>query len=141
MSGVRLTLAALAAACLVAVRPAGATTGPPDTFGYSWTDQSSGCSTGIPGFGAGAVTATAVAPATMLGPFPLGFTMPYYGQPVNQVWISPAGYVSFTAQPSTPYTNQTIPSTTPPNDLIAAFWCSPTTADLPSSPSGMKRTF
>ena len=116
-------LAALAvpSSLLVAPGAARAAVGGPDSFGYVWFDNASSCSTAVPAFGPSAVTGIDRPPGTMLGPFNLGFTMPFYGVPVTQIWISPAGYVTFSAQPSTT-TTQLLPTAATPNHLIAVFW-------------------
>ena len=132
-----LSLGVLAVAMLLAARVSQAAVGTPDAFGYVWYDNMSGCSVAVPAFGAGAVSTVDSPPGTMLGPFPMGFTMPFYGLPVNQIRISPAGYVTFSAQPST-MTTQALPNTTTPNHLIAVFWaqCVNTDVTYEASPTG-----
>jgi len=58
------------------------------------------------------------------GPFPIGFSFPYYGGNYSQFWVSTNGFLTVSAAPGGAYyTNGTIPSTSAPNDgVIAPFW-------------------
>jgi hypothetical protein len=56
------------------------------------------------------------------GPYGLTFTFPYYGNNYTDIYVGSNGFVSFGAG-STSLSNQcTVPSTTTPNNLIAAMW-------------------
>lgn len=59
-----------------------------------------------------------------LGPFPLGFTFPYFGQNFTQIRLAANGWLSFTstATGATSYNNQALPSSTAPENLLAVWW-------------------
>ena len=94
--------------------------GGPDFYGYTWSDgplgtdwidtTTIGTDTGLTGSGVNNAT----------GPIPLGFSFNYYTNSYTQLYISAAGYVSFTNQASWPG-YQNIPSTSPPNNVIAPY--------------------
>ena len=104
-------------------RPGVLGSGGPDVFGYTWRDSDSpdgpafdwvditGVGTLLPLTGDDA-TATAV---------PLGFDFPYYGATHQTVNVCTNGWLSFTAT-STQFTNQPLPTTGAPENLLAAFW-------------------
>ena len=122
-------LAGLLAGLLLACPPsAWSARGGPDEAGYEWYDNASGCSTNRGSFGAGAMAFLGES-RNMVGPFDLGFTMPFLGQAVTQAWVSPHGYVSFSAQPNVG-PPQRLPDPTAPNDLIAAHWLNADDADI-----------
>ena len=96
--------------------------GGPDAFGYTWIDSEEANGpvydwVEINGVG----TAAGSGDDANLGPFDLGFEFPFYGVMQNQVRICTNGWISFTST-STAYSNQGIPSTADPNNLLAAFW-------------------
>jgi subtilisin family serine protease len=55
------------------------------------------------------------------GPFDLGFTMPFYDNFFSSVYICSNGWLSFTST-AADYTNDPIPNSADPNDLVAPFW-------------------
>jgi hypothetical protein len=59
-----------------------------------------------------------------LGPYPIGFTFPFYGQSFTTYRISANGWISFTSsenqEPS--WTNSALPNTARPENMIAAWW-------------------
>ena len=67
---------------------------------------------------------------TNVGPFPLGFSFPYYGNDYTAVRFCTNGWISFTSS-STAYSNNAIPSAEEPNNAVYAFW-----DDLSFSSSG-----
>ncbi len=97
--------------------------GGPDAFGYRWIDSDEpggpayswvecvnvGVNTGLTG-------------DDQVVSVALPFTFTYYGNAYNSVWISSNGNVQFGATASTAYTNQTLPSTSSPANMIAPFW-------------------
>ncbi len=97
-------------------------TGGPDAFGYTWIDSDE---TGGPVYDwveintLGAIAGTG--DDANLGPFSLGFDFPYYGGTFNEVRICTNGWLSFTST-NTAYTNQGIPASGEPNNLLAVFW-------------------
>ncbi len=60
---------------------------------------------------------------------PFGFTMPFYGAPEAQVWVSPHGYVSFSNQGNSG-AGQVMPDGGAPNHLIAPHWINADNADI-----------
>ena len=55
------------------------------------------------------------------GPFPLGFTMPYWGNNYSDIRICSNGFASFTST-SNSLGNVAIPSAAQPNDALFGFW-------------------
>ncbi len=90
----------------------------PDGYGvtgstctYSWVD--------ITG------TGTAIAGLTddnFMGPFPIGFSFPYYGATQTQFYASSNGYITFGAGSSSLSNQCPLPSSTTPDNLIAMVW-------------------
>jgi hypothetical protein len=100
-------------------------TGGPDLFGYSWTDSDE---PGGPVFSwvdiSGVGTPIAF-PSYQddgnVGPYPIGFAFPFYGNTFTDFRACTNGWVSFTNS-STVYTNQPLPNSGAPENLLAAFW-------------------
>ncbi len=93
-------------------------------FGYRWKDSDD---TGGPAFDWVDITGVGT-PITGLtgddqnsGPFPIGFQFPFYGTLFNEVHVSTNGWVSFTSA-ATSYSNQSLPSSGAPENLLAPFW-------------------
>lgn len=59
---------------------------------------------------------------TLSGLINIGFNFSYYGTSYSQVYISTNGFISFTDPGSSVPTNDTIPSASTPDDMIAVFW-------------------
>jgi len=96
--------------------------GGPDPFGYTWIDSDEPGGPSYNWIDISAVgTALVTADDANYGPFDLGFEMPFYGVPQDQVRICTNGWVSFSST-STAFLNQPIPFTEVPNDLIAPYW-------------------
>ena len=96
--------------------------GGPDAFGYTWKDSDEA---GGPAFNWIEIN-TLGTPVTMtddsnLGPFPIGFTMPFYGSNFTTFRICSNGWVSFSSS-STSLSNSGLPATGAPFDLLALFW-------------------
>ncbi len=97
--------------------------GGPDGFGYSWIDSDE---PGGPTFnwvnirGVG-TQIIGLLDDNNLGPFPMGFSFPFYGNNFNQIRVASNGFVSFTSTVS-PFTNGSIPSAAEPNNAIYPFW-------------------
>ena len=104
-------------------RPGIEGTGGPDVFGYTWRDSDD---PNGPVFdwvditGVGTLLPLTGDDATTTG-IPLGFEFPYYGNTFQTVNICTNGWLSFTAT-STEFTNQPLPSSGAPNNLLAAYW-------------------
>jgi hypothetical protein len=96
--------------------------GGPDTFGYSWKDSNE---PGGPAYSWIDISATGTTAATgddnNGGPFNLGFPFSYYGTDYSTVRVCTNGWLSFSAT-STEYTNQGLPNSAAPNNLLAVFW-------------------
>ncbi len=113
------SLAALA--MLTVIASVSAATGGPDGYGHEWADDTGGCSTDVPAWGPGLAVLDDVPLDDWVGPLPIGFVLPFYGQPVTELWISPHGYVVFSAQDHVA-DPQVLPDPAGPNDLVAAHW-------------------
>jgi len=96
--------------------------GGPDGYGYSWIDNDDA---GGPSYSwveiSGSGTALTRTDDANFGPFALGFTFNYYGTDYTQVRICTNGWLTFTST-SNAYTNQGIPNSADPNNMIAPFW-------------------
>jgi hypothetical protein len=80
---------------------------------FSWVDVSA--------------TGTALPPGesgATVGPLPIGFPFPFYGQTFTQFYFCANGYLSFTNGLATSATNTSLPSTDVgvPENLLAVFW-------------------
>uniref|UniRef100_A0A832I5Z7 Choice-of-anchor D domain-containing protein n=1 Tax=Eiseniibacteriota bacterium TaxID=2212470 RepID=A0A832I5Z7_UNCEI len=97
--------------------------GGPDAFGYRWADSDdpngpafewvdiTGVGTEMPVNG----------DDQNVGPFPLPFPFTFYGNTFTEYRICSNGWISFT-NTSTALSNTSLPNTTAPENLIAAFW-------------------
>ncbi len=56
------------------------------------------------------------------GPFPIDFSFPFYGQPFSEFYVSSNGWLSFSQPSSSESSNDPLPSSGAPNNLIAMFW-------------------
>lgn len=97
--------------------------GGPDAFGYVWIDSDE---PGGPTFNwidirTIGTAITGLGDDTNLGPFPIGFSFPYYGGTYNQIRVCSNGWFSFTSTATT-YSNSAIPSPAEPNCALYAFW-------------------
>ena len=96
--------------------------GGPDEFGYMWIDSDEA---GGPAFvwndiSATGTLVTGLSDDNVVGPYNIGFSFPFYENTYSQVNISSNGYLIF-GSTSSSLSNQNIPSTSTPNNLIA--WC------------------
>jgi subtilisin family serine protease len=105
--------------------PAPTNLGGPDAFGYRWADSREA---GGPAFGWVDISAVGTAVAfngddQNLGPFPVGFSFPYYGTTFTTFRMCTNGWLSFT-NTSTAYSNSALPSNASgvPENMIAPFW-------------------
>ena len=102
---------------------AGAGAGGPDLFGYVWADSKQ---PGGPSFDW--VEVSDLGTRVFLGDddaftVSLPFAFPFYGTAKTQIAISANGYLTFDPGSADGYwTNAPIPTSTKPNDLLAAFW-------------------
>jgi len=103
------------------VSPAVAARGGPDASGYTWLDALDGCPIDIPAY---AQPSRHDSPTDPVGPVPLGFSMPYHDEAVTDVWLSPHGFLTFSAEgiQGDGSVTQSLPHPSPPDHLIAPFW-------------------
>ncbi len=96
--------------------------GGPDAFGYTWMDSDEA---GGPAYNwvdiSGSGNVAGAGDDDNHGPFAIGFPFSYYGNSYETLNICTNGWVSFTST-STNYSNQGIPDSGEPNNLIAPFW-------------------
>jgi hypothetical protein len=101
------------------VRP---TSGGPDASGYTWVNNLDVAGPAVDWVDISATgTALTLADDSYSAALPLGFNFPYYGAVKTDVFVGSNGFLSFGAG-STALTNQVLPSTSTPNDVIAGFW-------------------
>ena len=103
--------------------PIVAGTGGPDGGGYRWIDSDE---PGGPAFSWNDISSTGilVGPLTdddASDPIALNFSFPFYGQRFDSMRIVSNGFISFT-DTSTAYSNQPLPSSAGPENLVAPFW-------------------
>ncbi len=115
--------------------PVVANAGGPDTFGYRWMDSDE---PGGPVFAWTDIAATGTpinitADDATSGPLALGFNVAFYGTFFDSIRVCTNGWLSFTSSASS-YSNQPLPSTGAPENLIAPFW-----DDL--NPAGTQKIF
>jgi hypothetical protein len=102
--------------------------GGPDTFGYRWIDSDE---PGGPTYSWIDIT-TVGTPVPFpsyrddgnVGPIPIGFNFPFYGNTFNELYVCTNGWLSFTNNIRTTYTNQPLPNagTAVPENLLAPWW-------------------
>ncbi|MBZ5637382.1 MAG: choice-of-anchor D domain-containing protein [Acidobacteriia bacterium] len=98
--------------------------GGPDVFGYRWTDSDE---PGGPAFswtdisGTGTAVAGVTSDDSTSAPIALGFNFPFYGTLFSSIEVCSNGWLSFTSS-ATSYSNQPLPNSGAPENLIAPFW-------------------
>jgi len=97
--------------------------GGPDSYGYQWLDSNEPNGpdydwVDISGYGS-LYNFTSDDQASSL--INIGFSFPFYGNEYTQVRINSNGFLSFTST-STNWSNESIPNTNEPNNMIAPFW-------------------
>lgn len=99
--------------------------GGPDTFGYIWMDSDE---PGGPTYswieieGTGTNITSGLSDDNFIGPFPIGFSFPFYDGLATEFYVSSNGFIGF--GPSTDYGvlgNTALPTATTPNNILA--WC------------------
>jgi hypothetical protein len=106
--------------------------GGPDLFGYTWIDSNdpegpefiwndiSTTGTLVTNW-----VQTSSYPAVdegKAGPYPLGFTFKYYGIEHSDVWLCSNGFISFVDITDAAMSNDPIPTSDIPNNIIAGIW-------------------
>jgi len=95
--------------------------GGPDAYGYFMIDSYSGATYSwmdISGTGTDTGLTSDDQSVNML----IGFSFSFYGNAYTSLWVSSNGFLTFSSSGSTEYSNDPIPDTDTPNDLIAPFW-------------------
>jgi hypothetical protein len=105
-------------------QPAAEGQGGPDVFGYRWIDSDEA---GGPVFGWVDITGVGTQiPMTgddsHVGPLPIGFDFPFYGNTFSEFYISCNGFVSFDPITLSYYTNQPLPNSGAPANMLAPWW-------------------
>jgi hypothetical protein len=97
--------------------------GGPDALGYSWKDsrEPDGPVYSWEDISTTGIRVTGLADDNKVGPFPIGFLFPYYGQQLQQFYIQSNGVISFTGQMFS-HMNRYIPSADDYNNAIFWFW-------------------
>ena len=100
--------------------------GGPDSYGYRWKDSNEAGGpvyswVDISGTGTNVAWAAGNSDDGLSAALPLGFTFNFYGTAFTTVKVCSNGYLSFTTTSAT-FSNQGIPNTSEPNNLIAPFW-------------------
>ena len=107
--------------------PAASSVGGPDGFGYTYQDSDEA---GGPTFSWADISATGTripfnGDEQNQGPFPIGFSFPYYGASFTTFRLCTNGWLTFTdTNTQTTFTNTTLPNNglnVPPN-MLAVFW-------------------
>ncbi|MCK9995017.1 MAG: S8 family serine peptidase [Candidatus Krumholzibacteria bacterium] len=98
--------------------------GGPDTFGHTWVDSDDPDG---PAFAWTDISTTGTAIFEAYdddgneGPLPIGFDFDFYGNTFNEFNVCSNGWLSFTST-STSYSNQPLPNSGAPENMIAPFW-------------------
>jgi uncharacterized repeat protein (TIGR01451 family) len=59
---------------------------------------------------------------TNAGPFPIGFSFPFFDASFTDFYVSTNGFLSFSTITDRYFTNKRLPDTTAPANLVAVFW-------------------
>ncbi len=100
------------------------TSGGPDAVGYTWVCTDADTASFVYSW----TTLTAPTAITGLtdddydGPFPIGFTFYFYENAYTEFYVGSNGMIGFGTDNMGTLSNQQLPSTSTPNDLIAWFW-------------------
>jgi hypothetical protein len=97
----------------------------PDPFGYVWatSDEGEGPAHQWEEISASG-TEIPVGEDDSRGPFPIGFSFPYFGTAYTQYWVHSCGLVSFNdlGDSSSPCYSDPIPDPGTPNNFISPYW-------------------
>ena len=103
--------------------------GGPDTFGYRWKDSNdpNGPAYVWTDIAANSSAVRVTFPNGTLddgytNAIPVGFDFKFYGTNYSNIYLSTNGFLSFSALTSSYYTNEPIPSSDAPNNIIAPMW-------------------
>jgi hypothetical protein len=98
--------------------------GGPDLFGYRWMDSDEPGGPTFTWFDIRSIGTSVFSFAVddlNLGPFPIGFPFPFYGNTFASFRVCSNGFLSFTSG-SADFVNQPLPNAGAPENLLAAFW-------------------
>jgi len=99
--------------------------GGPDNFGHYWIDSDQ---PGGPAFnwieisGTGADITFGLTDDNYTGPHAIGFAFPYYGNSYNQFYLGSNGIIGFDTTGMWSRTKISIPTPTPPSNILAWLW-------------------
>ncbi len=106
--------------------------GGPDNFGYNWIDSNE---PGGPEYIWNDISTTGTLISNWVaagygdprddgyaGPLPIGFNFKYYGNIETQLYVSTNGFISFQPITDSWFSNEAIPSSDAPNEIICPFW-------------------
>jgi len=106
--------------------------GGPDLFGYEWIDSNDPegpdyvwediSSTGTAVTNWTAASTYDPEDEGYAGPLDIGFNFKYYGITYSDVYIGSNGFITFEEFEGNTFTNPQMPSSSVPNNIIAAFW-------------------
>jgi hypothetical protein len=107
---------------LIEPTPERPTSGDPDEMGYTWINSHDPAGpefewVDISGFG----DLVDLSDDSFNGPLEIGFDFPFYEEAYGQLFICSNGFISF-GEGSSSLSNTLIPSSNPPNNIIAMFW-------------------
>ncbi|MBD3170427.1 MAG: S8 family serine peptidase, partial [candidate division Zixibacteria bacterium] len=96
--------------------------GGPDEYGYKWVDSDEA---GGPEYNwvdiTGVGTQLTMSDDDNQGPFPMNFSIDFYGETFNSYRVCSNGFLSFSST-ATGYSNLPLPSAGAPPNLLAVFW-------------------
>ncbi len=101
--------------------------GGPDTYGYIWVDSDEGLGGGtefawVDVSGTGTDVAGDLADDNYGGPYPLGFTFPFYGANYTEFYVGSNGMIGFDTTAMNSRVLTPLPAATTPNNIIAWYW-------------------
>lgn len=106
--------------------------GGPDNFGYEWidSDEQNGPVYVWNDISSTGTAATNWIPSSSFdpldegysGPYPIGFDLKFYGNVKTEIYFHSNGYVTFSPISEGTYTNQEIPNSSVPNEIISPLW-------------------
>ena len=102
--------------------------GGPDLFGYAWVDSDDPAGPSYDWVDISAVGTPVPFDSYVddgtVGPLPIGFNFPFYGNTFSEMYVCSNGFVSFTNSSLETYTNQPLPNSgsSVPENMLAPYW-------------------
>lgn len=95
--------------------------GGPDAYGYTWVDSDTAIGPTFSWIDTTSdwVEVTGLFDDNVVGPFPIGFTFPYYWYDSDQFYVGSNGYISLSDKTLEAAAFQPLPSPQRPNDILA----------------------